>query len=65
MPKMTSAVNLSWSILIPSVLTPSFFNCSTMNLPICSFPTLVIIADFKPNLAAPAAILVGEPPIYF
>ena len=62
---MTRAVNLFLSILIPSVFTPSFFNSSKINLPICSLPTLVITADFKPNLAAPAAIFVGEPPIYF
>ena len=33
-----------------------------MKFPICSAPTRVISADFKPSRAVPMAMLAGQPP---
>ena len=65
MPSNTKAVNLSLSVLTFEISTPSFSSLSFINLPICSLPTLVIKADFNPNLEHPILILVGLPPTYF
>jgi hypothetical protein len=65
MPRSTSAVSRSVSVLTPRTSTPSRASSSRMKRPMCSSPTRVMSADFSPSRAVPAAMFVGEPPMYF
>src|SRR6187455_2138741 len=65
MPRKTSAVSRSGSVVTWPTSTPSAASRSRTNRPRCSSPTRVSMAGFMPSRARPTAVLAGEPPRYF